>query len=77
MGEFKAASFKLATKAQVPIVPVTIDGTYRIMEANNNWIKPETVHVTFHAPIQTKDLNPEETAALPQKVADIIQGSLK
>ena len=33
MGEFKSGSFKLATKSKVPIVPLTIDGTYRVMEA--------------------------------------------
>ncbi len=29
IGEFKAGSFKLATKSKVPIVPVTIDGSYK------------------------------------------------
>ena len=36
MGEFKAGSFKLATKSKVPIVPVTISGSYKIMETNKN-----------------------------------------
>ena len=32
MNEFKAGSFKLATKSKCPIIPVTISGTYKIME---------------------------------------------
>ena len=39
VGEFKAGSFKLATKSKAPIVPVTIDGTYKVMEGNKNKIK--------------------------------------
>ena len=30
MGEFKAGSFKLATKAKVPIVPISINGSYAV-----------------------------------------------
>ena len=32
--EFKAGSFKLATKSKRAIVPVTINGTYKLLEAN-------------------------------------------
>ena len=32
MGEFKAGSFKLATKTNAPIVAVTIDGSYKLKE---------------------------------------------
>ncbi len=70
--EFKAGSFKPATKAGVPIVPVTIDGSYRIMEANDNRIKGAEVTLTIHPAIPTAELSREETAALPERVRDII-----
>ncbi|MDR2939523.1 MAG: 1-acyl-sn-glycerol-3-phosphate acyltransferase, partial [Clostridiales bacterium] len=31
---FKQASLKTATKAKVPIIPVTIDGSYKVLEEN-------------------------------------------
>ncbi|MCL2356404.1 MAG: 1-acyl-sn-glycerol-3-phosphate acyltransferase [Defluviitaleaceae bacterium] len=74
-GEFKAGSYKLATKSKVPIVPVTINGTYKIMEANKNRIKPADVYITIHPPIATADLNDEELAALPARVEGIIRAT--
>lgn len=76
MGEFKAGSFKLATKAKAPIVPITIDGTYKIMEGNNNKIKPATVNIYVHKPIYTKDLSKDEINELPKKVEDIVRSKL-
>lgn len=76
MGEFKSASFKLATKPGVPIVPITIDGSYRIMEANNNRITPAPVKITIHPIIETKGLTKEAQEALPRQVENIIASAL-
>lgn len=76
MHEFKVPSFKLATKAGAPIVPLTIDGTYKVMEANNNRIKPAHIRLTIHEPIPTVGLSKDELAALPEKVKTIITQSL-
>ena len=77
MLDFKAGSFKLGTKAKVPIVPVTIDGTCNIMEANNGRIRAAQVHVYIHEPIYTRDMTTEEVAALPGRVKDIIKSKLQ
>ena len=74
MGEFKAASFKLATKAGVPIVPVSISGTYKILEANNGLIKPADVYVKVHPLIRTDNL--ENPADLVDTVRDIIENGI-
>ncbi len=76
MGEFKSASFKLATKAGVPIVPVTIDGSYKLMELNHNKIKPAHVKLTIHPAIPTKGLSKEALELLPDQVHAIIESSL-
>lgn len=76
MGEFKAASFKLATKPGIPIVPVTINGSYKLMEAHGGKIKPDHVELTIHPPIITKGLTKEEQAELPEKVQAIIASAL-
>lgn len=74
--EFKSASFKLATKSKATIIPVTIDGTYNLMESNNNRIKPADVYVTIHKPVETKDLTKEEQDSIPEKVVNIIKSAL-
>lgn len=72
LGEFKPGSFKLATKAGVPIVPVTIKGSYKIMEANGGLIKPAVVEMFISEPVPTAGLSKVETEQLPEKVRNII-----
>ncbi|ERK28517.1 lysophospholipid acyltransferase family protein [Clostridium intestinale] len=76
LGDFKAGSFKLATKAKVAIVPVTISGSYKLMEQNGNKIKPADVELYIHPMVETKDLSKEELDGLPKKVKNIIGSKL-
>ena len=76
MGKFKSGSFKLATKSKVPIVPLTIDGTYRVMEANKILIKPSNINFYVHKPIYTDKLSKEEITKLPETVEHIIRSKL-
>lgn len=78
MGEFKAGSFKLATKSKVPIVPITMSGSYKVMEINKKkWIiKPANIDLYIHPAIETANLTKEELDILPQKVYEIIGSKL-
>lgn len=76
MGEFKAGSFKLATKPKVPIVPVTINGSYKLLEGNGNRIKAGTVEVYIHPAIETASLSKDELVLLPAQVQAIIGSKL-
>jgi 1-acyl-sn-glycerol-3-phosphate acyltransferase len=75
MREFKAGSFKLALKAGASIVPVTVDGSWRLLEAQGR-MKPGTVHVTIHEAVPTAGLSREEAEALPDKIKAIIESGL-
>ncbi len=76
--EFKAGSFKLATKSKVPIIPVTINGSYNLLEANGGGkIKSSNVEVIIHAPIETSKLSKEELASLHETVENIIVKDIK
>lgn len=72
VGEFKTGVFKVIEKAKVKVVPVAINGTYNIMEANDGKIKPANVTVTYCKPIETKDYTKEDYKLLPEKVKSII-----
>lgn len=78
LGEFKAGSFKLATKSKKPIVPVTMNGSYKAMEISKpSWtIKPCTVDVYIHPAIDVASMSKEELDSLPTLVPEIIASKL-
>ena len=52
---FKKGPFYLAMEAGAPVVPVTIVGTRELMPKGSLKVKPGTVKVIFHAPIDPKN----------------------
>ncbi|MBE6048785.1 MAG: 1-acyl-sn-glycerol-3-phosphate acyltransferase [Clostridium sp.] len=73
---FKAGSFKLATKSKSLIVPITIDGTYNVLEKNNNKIKSSDLKVIIHKPIDPTALSEDELNVLHESVQNIVFDSL-
>ncbi len=51
LGEFHGGAFTIAKKSKSPIVPITINGSYKLFEANGIFMKPAHVKVTIHKPI--------------------------
>src|SRR5262249_24503174 len=49
---FKKGPFYLAEECQVPVVPITISGTHYVMPKRRFSIKPGTVTLVFHRPIE-------------------------
>ena len=72
MGNFKAGSFKLATKANVPIVPIAIQNTYKVLEEKKK-IQKTTIYVNVGKPIDVPSLSAEEKKKLPKHVEDIVR----
>lgn len=68
LGEFKKGSLKLALKAGVPIIPITINGSYKIMEQSNYLIRPAKVKIVVGKPIFIEQLTEEEKNNLAEVV---------
>ena len=73
--DFKAGSFKLAYKSGVPILPVTIDGTFRLFEEKNK-VQSGKVIITVHPPVPTAGLTKDDQAQIPEKVRSIVLSAL-
>lgn len=68
VGTFKGGSFKAATKARCPIVPVALIDSFKPFDTNT--IKPVTVQVHFLKPLmyeEYKDMKTTEIAAIVEK----------
>jgi 1-acyl-sn-glycerol-3-phosphate acyltransferase len=73
---FKEGSFKLATRSGAPIVPLTIDGSYRLLEGNRGRIGPGLVRLTIHPPVILADLPAGERRDPSELVRGIIASRL-
>ncbi|MCX6554066.1 MAG: lysophospholipid acyltransferase family protein [Candidatus Aminicenantes bacterium] len=76
MNRFKGGSFKLASRSGAAIVPLTIDGSYRLREGNRGRITPGNVRLHIHPPIRLQDLSAAEKNTLTEKVQGIIASRL-
>jgi 1-acyl-sn-glycerol-3-phosphate acyltransferase len=65
MRPFKPGSFKLITGAQCLAVPLTISGSYKVMETKGE-ISGATINLTIHPAIDVAKLSKEETDTLYQ-----------
>lgn len=76
MGPFKPGSFKLATKAKAPIVPVTINGSYHVFE-EKGYVQPSVISVTIHPPVETRNLSRRDLSGVEAAVEETIRSALK
>jgi 1-acyl-sn-glycerol-3-phosphate acyltransferase len=73
---FKEGSFKLATRSGATIVPLTIDGSYRLLEGNRGRITPGCIRLTIHSPLSPGERDSADKAALAERVQRIIASAL-
>ncbi|MFZ0320065.1 MAG: lysophospholipid acyltransferase family protein [Candidatus Sulfotelmatobacter sp.] len=71
---FKKGPFYLAMECGVPVAPITIVGTHAVMPKGRFAIKPGTVTVIFHPPIEPRDFSSRE--CLMEKVRAVIDSGL-
>ena len=74
---FKRGGFFLALGSQVPVVPISIQGTYKMMPRGSFFVKKGRVKVEFHRPLPVSGYNLQTMPQLIEKVRNIIKDSLK
>jgi 1-acyl-sn-glycerol-3-phosphate acyltransferase len=70
--EFKKGIFGLAQKFEIPIVPVSVVGSYQFFQTGNWMLFPRKITVYLHDTIETKDIGRSDVDALRQRVQDIV-----
>ncbi len=75
-GEFKNGCVKLAAGARVPIVPITLNHSWRIMNREASRICPTKVTCIISKPLYITSLKGKDERVITQKVRDIISENL-
>lgn len=60
MNKFKKGAFQMAIDMQLPVVPVTINGSYRVMPRTSFLLCPHRMELIIHDPIETQSLVSED-----------------
>jgi 1-acyl-sn-glycerol-3-phosphate acyltransferase len=80
MKVFKNGAFKLAIDKQVPVVPVTFIGNWKILQ-NGGFFKsngrPGLSKVVYHKPIDTKGMTETDLISLRERVFNTIDKTLR
>ncbi len=69
---FKKGAFHLAVEAQVPILPVSIEGSFRVMRRGEGTVRAGTIRVRIHDPVPTAGLTTDAVPELLETVRERI-----
>ena len=72
LGEFEDGGFRLAQQLGVPIVPVSLVGSFQHFRTGHWLLRPATITVILHATIDTKGMSKEDIPALKERVRNQI-----
>lgn len=76
LGPFKKGPFIMAIESGIPIVPISVRGSYDIMPPHRFTVKPGTIVITFHPPIATNGLLLADRERLTERVRETIASAL-
>ncbi len=74
---FKKGIFNLAQKFGIPIVPVSMVGSYQFFQTGNWMLHPEKITVYIHDTIDTSQLTRADVDALRQRVQEIVSAPVE
>jgi 1-acyl-sn-glycerol-3-phosphate acyltransferase len=72
LSEFEDGGFRLAQQLGVPIVPVSLVGSFHHLRTEDWILRPATITVYLHDTIDTKGMHKEDVPALKERVKQII-----
>ncbi len=76
MGDFKKGAFQLADDLQLPVVPLSINGSFEVLPRTGGFVKRRRMSLTLHEPIFPQTQGPENMKSTMEKAYTVIQESL-
>ena len=75
MAEFKGGAFKFAEKGKVPILPVTLDGGYKLLEEKGTY-QPAHVKITVHPLVHVEEMDKHQQKEAAAEIEATIRSAL-
>jgi len=76
VGLFKAGSVLLAIEAELPIVPISIDGTCDVMRKGELTTRPGHATLVVHPAIDTRGMSPSDARILADRLRTLVAGAV-
>lgn len=78
MGIFRRGAFMLADELQLPVCPLTINGSFNIMprQRDGHWVTWHPLTLTIHKPIAPKGKGPEPTQEVLEESYEAVMSAL-
>ena len=78
MGVFKRGAFMLADELQLPVVPLTINGSFHVMPRMRDcrWVTWHPLRLTIHEPIYPIGQGKENVVNVEQKSYEVVMAAL-
>ncbi len=77
MARFKKGAYIIAEQMKLPIVPLTINGSYDVLKIGSKRVRFfKQMELIVHDPIDTKDLREEDIASLMKQTYTVIESDL-
>lgn len=70
---FKKGAFRMAISTQLPVVPVTVNGTWEVWPPGSKLFYKGAANVVIHEPIATEGMTVQDIDALRSQVYDVIE----
>jgi 1-acyl-sn-glycerol-3-phosphate acyltransferase len=77
LNEFEDGGFRLAQQLGVPIVPVSLVGSFRHLRTEDWILRPAIITVYMHDTIETRGMKKDDVPALKERVKQIIEGPVE
>lgn len=77
VGDFKEGVFRMALQLGIPIVPVSIAGSFEHHRTGNWLLRPSTITVRLHDTIDTRKLAKNDAAGLRRRVEQMVSASVE
>ncbi|MBU3917333.1 1-acyl-sn-glycerol-3-phosphate acyltransferase, partial [bacterium] len=74
--EFKKGAFKMALDLEIPILPVTINNTHKILPTETINLFPGKADMTIHPAVHINGYNDKNIKELMDTVRDVISSRL-